>query len=113
MPLKLTSLLAAPLILEAVAGSPATALPDCSTWNSGNFFEEAVADDVAHCLAEGADPNARTKYGATPLHRAALFSKTPAVVQVLLDAGADLNARTEDGKTAWDLILDDSPLRAC
>ena len=78
MPLKqLASLLTAPLVLGVIAGSPATALPDCSAWNSPSFFEEASVDDVAHCL----------------------------------DAGADPNARDEDGWTAWDLIPDDSPLR--
>ncbi|SAY38449.1 ankyrin repeat domain-containing protein [Candidatus Synechococcus spongiarum] len=64
-----------------------------------------------HCLSEGADLNARDKFESTPLHTAVMFSQTPSVVQALLDAGADLNARDEDGKTALDLIPDDSPLR--
>ena len=35
----------------------------------------------------------------TPLHTAATNSKTPAVVQTLLDAGAAVNARAKDGRT--------------
>ena len=66
---------------------------------------------VKTLLDAGADPNARDEDGFTPLHVAAGHSKTPAVVKILLDAGADPNARTTTGKTAWDLIPDDSPLR--
>ena len=44
-------------------------------------------------LEAGADPNARTEYGYTPLHSARL------VKTALLGAGADLNARTEYGYT--------------
>ena len=61
-------------------------------------------------LDAGADPNARTLKGLTPLHVAMEYSGG-AVVLVLLDAGADPNARDEDGRIAFDLIPDDSPLR--
>ena len=63
-------------------------------------------------LANGADPNARTKPGATtaglvmdartqgetPLHRAAAFG-TPVTVQLLLDAGAVVDAKDANGNT--------------
>ena len=68
------------------------ALPECTAWNL-LIFAEASSDAVARCLSQGADPNARDKYGVTPLHRAAWKSETPAVVNALLDAGADLSAR--------------------
>ncbi|MXX09384.1 MAG: ankryin, partial [Synechococcus sp. SB0667_bin_8] len=61
--------------------------------------------------AAGADPNARAKGGVTPLHMAARLSETPAVVKVLLDAGADASAKTNKGKLPVELIPDDSPLR--
>lgn len=63
-------------------------------------------------LANGADPNARTKpgeptgglpmdartKGETPLHRAAAFG-TPVALQLLLDAGAIVDAKDADGNT--------------
>ena len=41
---------------------------------------------------------ARDKYGNTPLHSAAWYG-TPANIQALLDAGADVTARDEAGWT--------------
>lgn len=55
-------------------------------------------------LAAGIDPNIRTNSG-TPLHEAACFGKTT-VVQILLDAGADLNAVDGRDKTVEDLLAD-------
>jgi ankyrin repeat protein len=63
-------------------------------------------------LANGADPNRATKAsvetqafmrdcrtkGETPLHRAAAFG-TEETVQMLLDAGANLEARDANGET--------------
>ncbi len=46
------------------------------------------------------DPNARNKYGLTPLQRAVAWSTTPGAVTALLDAGADVNARAEKGATS-------------
>lgn len=61
-------------------------------------------------LDHGADPNAKTKaggetagfmrdvrvYGETPLHRAAAFG-TPEIIQLLIDRGADREARDGNG----------------
>ena len=94
-----------------LAAGAAVARPDCADWNTYQFFEQATAADVAHCLSEGADPNARDENGYTPLHRMgvralgndevtmALLNETPAVVKVLVDAGADLEARDARGWT--------------
>jgi len=110
---KLTPLLTVSLVLGCMVCSPAAARPDCASWNSTSFFEEASVDDVNRCLSEGVDPNIRARDGWTPLRYTivggdnqaimsksrAEYSKTLAMVQTLLDAGADPNTRTRNGST--------------
>ena len=81
---------------------------DCANWNSNEYFEAATAADVTDCLRSGADLEARTEDGLTPLqdgltplHWAARGNENPAVIAALLDAGADLKARTEGTVLAW------------
>lgn len=51
-----------------------------------NQYEIAV-----NLLRSGADPNARDKYGMTPLHKAAIFNRVN-IAGLLIDNNADLNA---------------------
>lgn len=44
-------------------------------------------------LASGADPNARDRFGHTPI----FFARSAYVAQVLVSHGADVNAKREDG----------------
>lgn len=68
----------------------------CEGWNTGVFFLSADAAAVSRCL-KVKNPNARSQKGFTPLHWATAWSTTPAVVKALLDAGAELNVRGENG----------------
>ncbi len=90
--------LAAGLAALLLTGGQATAT-DCGRWNTPYFFRGASTEDVQTCLNAGADPNARSKNGVTPLHSAASGNENPAVIQALIDAGADLEARNEGGIT--------------
>ena len=62
----------------------------------GSFLDRSIA----RRLKEGADPNERDpKYGHTALHRAA-SEPQPRNVQILLNAGADVDATNRWGQTA-------------
>ena len=51
-------------------------------------------------LKRGADPNARTKEGWTPL----MYASTRRKAELLLQSGADINARNNEGKTVLQAI---------
>lgn len=58
-----------------------------------------LKEDVARLMKLGAPLEARNASGETPLHCAVDKSRT-AVVEFLISAGADVNARTE-GENPW------------
>ena len=59
---------------------------------------------VARLLREGASPSAADWVGLTPLHCAAT-SGSDALARLLLDAGAECDARDEDGVAAAHLCV--------
>jgi ankyrin repeat protein len=64
--------------------------------------EENVRKGVLWLLAHGADPNVRcTKAQETSLHLAVRRRQHPDIVRLLLDHGADVNARRVDGRSVW------------
>ena len=69
-------------------------------WNTVRFFETATPKDVTDCLRAGADLNARDEREcSTPLHLAARHSEDPAVINALLNAGANPNVRDKYSAT--------------
>ena len=59
----------------------------------------------------GADPNARSERGRTPLHLAAEHNENRGVVEVLLDGGADAALRDGEGRLPIDVIPENSALQ--
>jgi ankyrin repeat protein len=54
---------------------------------------------IAEIVAQGAEINAHTEEGITPLHLAAENSNNPAVIAELVNLGGDVNAVTKDNHT--------------
>lgn len=68
---------------------------------------EAAREIVRLLIAHGADVDARQDGDWAPLHQAAFAGNLP-LVELLLDAGADLHARAADGSTPLDKAIERS-----
>ena len=80
--------------------APTLTHPTCDHWGSVDFFRDATPSLVRECLRAGADPNGPPGvYPLPPLFVAAGWSPHPAVIHVLVDAGADVAARERGGLT--------------
>ncbi len=88
--------------LLLMAGLPMAAAQSCQGWNTAKFFESATVDEVRGCLSAGEDPNEQDRQGLTALHRAARDTSDPAVIEALLDAGANLRAYSIADRLPWD-----------
>ena len=87
------------IVVLGVATLVARPAPSCERWwYSETFFKTATVEEVTECLTAGADVNLRVE-GLPALHRAAEYSENPAVIEVLMEAGADVHARDMYGRT--------------
>ena len=68
-----------------------------------NAVQQGDTKRVSDLLEKGANPNALDEDGDTPLHWAVQLRHPEPMARILVDAGADIEAKDEDGKTAWDI----------
>ena len=99
---KITAAGLAPLLLVSGLPPPAAAAESCQDWEKKKFFKSATVDEVRACLSAGEDPNAPDARGLTALHRAARDTSDPAVIEALLDAGANSRTLNTAGRRPWD-----------
>lgn len=63
-------------------------------------IEEASPDEVRKQLEAGADPSAKQEFLDDPALKAAVESESMEILKLLLEAGAQINAKTSGGETA-------------
>ena len=86
---------------------------DCKGWENknseDNYWQKITFEEVKTCLNNGASVNLRDKHGWTPLHRAGALSKDSKVVFIILQAGANVDARDkENGFTPLHMVAANS-----
>ena len=98
--------------LLLVAGlPPAAAAGSCKGWKTQKFFESATVKQVRACLSAGEDPNEPDTKGLTALHRAARETADPAVIEVLLEAGANPRAYSIAGRLPRDFARTNAKIK--
>ena len=96
-----------------IPNGSATGADDCADWTTEHFFESESVENVAACLAEGANPGAQFASDRMPLHLAARHNEHPAMAQALIAAGANPNALVAaGGKVRARDDYEQTPLRA-
>ncbi|MBR0150684.1 MAG: ankyrin repeat domain-containing protein [Synergistaceae bacterium] len=69
------------------------------------FCKSARYEEILQALDEGANYDAKNSSGVTALMTAAEFNKDSRVVKALVEAGADIQARDNDGRTVADYAV--------
>lgn len=92
--------------------SPRTRYPD----NSTCLHQAIFLEDAADLIRRGADVNAQTYRGETPLHRRLRYYYEPFpstdlhIIQLLVLNGADANIQNKEGQTPLHILFDETKL---
>ena len=94
-------------------GADLKAVTEPDQWNLLHRALVAVsvpppAEMIKRLIERGVNVNARDRYGNAPLHYAARL-KRPELIEMLLDAGAEIDPANKDGLTPLRLMLVSKP----
>ena len=101
----------AALIMSAAAacGNSRAGDSSCRSLCDADFWRNVSLEDVRLELNRGADVNARGGFlGWTPLHWAS--AEEPAIIELLLDRGANIHIRDYEGETPCQLSNENTAL---
>ncbi|XP_066930463.1 ankyrin repeat and LEM domain-containing protein 1-like isoform X2 [Clytia hemisphaerica] len=94
------------LIQAGIDPSTPTKSNGCSAIHSAAVLESPTGPEiVARMLHHGADPNAKTPTGLSPLHIAAMWGRYE-TINVLIDNGANIAVKDDDDMSALDYAED-------
>ena len=100
-----SSLVEAEPVAEAAQPDPPTAKSEAPDISIHEAFKAGNIEAVKQHLAAGTDVNAKgPNAGLTPLHRAAYYGLKE-IAELLLDKGADVNAKDDGGDTPLDVAM--------
>ena len=102
--LKMTTAAGLVFLLFGTGLPAAAAAGSCKGWKTPKFFESATVEEVTACLSAGRDPNEQDTQGLTALHRAARETGDPAVIEALLEEGANPRASSVAGRLPWHFV---------
>lgn len=70
-----------------------------------HMLDRENIEGVRLLLAAGADPNERNERGETSLHWAVWRDRSRQILAALIDGGAEIDAKRQDGRTAYALAI--------
>ena len=84
-------------------GSRVAKIADCPLYKDRNSIFLRESSPIISSLVDGADINIANSYGNTPLHMVSGREASSVLVSVLLELGANINARDRDGDLPFHL----------
>eukprot|EP00892_Ulva_mutabilis_P007671 jgi/Ulvmu1/5276/UM022_0070.1 len=91
--------------------APMASSPGCRQEHKSMSSVEGGHLQVEELISRGVDANIASSFGMTALHVAAMMDQ-PTVISVLLEAGAHLDKRAQDGSTSLHIACQENSIGA-